>query len=572
MTQTDKRILLIVTTIFFVALQLEMVAQTDNSKREGNQADPAINPIYNYYEWENEIPEDCPFEKSKDIKKVVFSGRYANYTGADTWYLQSSADGNMYSHWTDGDINGFSTNSNIRSKSTGQAKIIGNDPLNLKFENLGRMWSGGENYYPCVSLIVDGVFYIGTYNAYDNTGYFNGFRYSSDYDHFADNTEPDWKNPYWVNAIDPDGNFFNEKGKAKFRTPHAVNFARNNKSQDGMIYLSAHGYSSGKGANNWDKGDAIYLCRTKATPENIVDAGSYEFFCGHNSKGKAVWSKNVEEAKPVLDWPNHLGSESITWFPKLKKYILMSCRLKEGEKNLPYNITSFWEADDITGPYKIIHYMRDWGPQTYFPNIPAQMINDDGRSAWMTVSCNYYKSNGFNPHQCRYGASMHEIIFDVEGTNFPHAQRERTNIAPEATVNSSSSETNSPPQNAINGIVDLEGQSLKNEWISEEGGGATFKLEWDTPRIIDRIRVYDSPAHGRWLQEGYFLFSDGTIEWMYAPPSNSGKTPAEINFKPKTVKWVKFNISKGIAEISKATSIEPGMRLGFAEIQVFETN
>ncbi len=76
MAQTDKRILLIVTTIFFVALQLKMVAQTDNSKREGNMADPAINPIYNYYEWENEIQEDCPSEKSRDIKKVVFSGHH----------------------------------------------------------------------------------------------------------------------------------------------------------------------------------------------------------------------------------------------------------------------------------------------------------------------------------------------------------------------------------------------------------------------------------------------------------------------------------------------------------------
>ena len=108
---------------------------TDNNKREGDMTDPAINPIYNYYKWANDIPADCPFDKSEDLTEVIFTGRYANYTGADTWYLQSGHDVNLYSCWTDGSINGFSTNSNIRSQSVGQAKITGNHPLNLKFEN-----------------------------------------------------------------------------------------------------------------------------------------------------------------------------------------------------------------------------------------------------------------------------------------------------------------------------------------------------------------------------------------------------------------------------------------------------
>ncbi len=543
-------------------------AQTDNHLREGDKADPAINPIYNYYKWKNDIPENCPFEKSKDINGVVFTGRYANYTGADTWYLQSAADGNMYSTWTDGYVDGFSTNSNIRSMSTGQARIIGNDPLNLKFENIGRMWSGGKNYYPCVSLIVDNIFYIGTYNAYNDDGYFNGFRYSSDWNHFTENSEPGWKNPYWTNAIDPGGNFFNEKGKAKFRTPHTVNFDRNNKSSDGRVYLSAHGYSSGKGKNNWDKGDAIYLCRVKSNTYDIINNRAYEFFSGREENGNAIWKGGVENAKPILDWPNNLGSESITWFPALKKYILMSCRLKEGEDNLQYNITTFWEADEITGPYKIVHYMRNWGEQTYFPNIPAQMINSDGRSAWLTVASNYSVQN-INPHQCRYAASMHEIIFDLAGKPLPEPPPDRINIAREAKITATSYRPDSPPENAIDGIVDVEGKSIKYEWISEEGGGASLKLEWDTPRMIDRVRIYDSPAPDRWLTEGYLVFSDGTMEWMLAPPSNSAKTPAEINFKPKKVTWIKFTIVKGITGQTTHSANEPGNNLGIAEIQVF---
>jgi len=138
--------------VFSLVLNGLLYAQlTDNALREGDKADPAINPVYDYYEWENPIPEDCPFERSDDILKVKFTGRYANYTGADTWYLQSGGDGKLYSCWT------------------------------------------------------DGTFFIGTYNAYNHDGYFNGFRYSKNWNHYTANTEPNWKNPYWTNAIDEDG-------------------------------------------------------------------------------------------------------------------------------------------------------------------------------------------------------------------------------------------------------------------------------------------------------------------------------------------------------------------------------
>ena len=562
------------TSLFFFFFALVFTTMsfgqlTDNTKREGDKSDPAINPIYKYYEWENEIPDDCPYERSKDITKVMFTGRYANYTAADTWYLQSANDGNLYSCWTDGEMDGFSTNSNIRSNAVGQAKIIGWDPLNLKFENLGRMWAGGTNYYPCVSLIVDGTFYIGTYNAFNHEGYFNGFRYSKNWNHFTANTEPNWKNQYWTNAIDLDGNFFNETGKAKFRTAHAVNFAKNNKAQDGRIYLSAHGYSSGNGKNNWDKGDAIYLCRTHATPEDITQAESYEFFAGHAKNGKPIWMKGGANAKPIVDWPNHLGSESITYFPKMDKYILITCRLMEEEENLPYNVTIFWEADAITGPYKIVHYMKDWGAQTYFPNIPSQFINDDGTSAWLTVASNYSVQN-INPHQNRYAASMHELTFVLKDEPFEEVKQNLKNIAPMAKVWATSFEEDSKPEAAIDGIIDIDNKQKSFEWISNEGKGAMLKLEWDEERVIDRIRIYDSPAGDRWTKEGYFVFSDGSMEWMYAAPSNSAQTPTEIRFPAKKIKWLKFTITDGMADMS--TAWIPGQRLGVSEIQVFEAN
>jgi hypothetical protein len=33
---------------------------------------------------------------------VAFTGRHAEYTGADTWYPSWANDGNLYSPWPDG--------------------------------------------------------------------------------------------------------------------------------------------------------------------------------------------------------------------------------------------------------------------------------------------------------------------------------------------------------------------------------------------------------------------------------------------------------------------------------------
>ncbi|MEL6304974.1 MAG: hypothetical protein AAFQ20_09320, partial [Bacteroidota bacterium] len=409
--------------------------------------------------------------------------------------------------------------------------------------------------------------YIGTYNAFNQEGYFNGFRYSKDWNHFTANTEPNWKNQHWTNAIDLDGNFFNESGKAKFRSVHTVNFAKNNKAKDGYVYFSGHGYSSGAGMNNWDKGDAIYLCRTPSAPEKITDSESYEFFAGRTDSGLPKWEKGVANAKPIVDWPNYLGSEGITYFPKLDKYILITCRLKEKEENLPYNITIFWEADEITGPYRIVHYMKNWGAQTYFPNITSQFINEDGSSAWMTVASNYSVQN-INPHQNRYAASMHEFAFVLKDEPFKEVKLNLKNIAFEAKISATSHEEDSKPEAIVDGVVDTENKDVTKEWISNEGRGAMIKLEWDEEKVIDRIRLYDSPAGDRWLKSGYFTFSDGSLEWMYAAPSNSGQTPTELTFPPKRIKWLKFTITEGLAEMSKAWL--PGLRLGVSEIQVFE--
>src|SRR5437899_1434096 len=57
-------------------------------------------------DWPNEPPPECPFPRSSALSRIVFSGRSATYTEADTWYPSWAADGDLYSSWTDGVVNG----------------------------------------------------------------------------------------------------------------------------------------------------------------------------------------------------------------------------------------------------------------------------------------------------------------------------------------------------------------------------------------------------------------------------------------------------------------------------------
>ncbi len=69
--------------------------------------------------WPGQPPVDCPFPKSDTLTRLGFTDRHAEYTQADTWYPSWAADGNLYSPWTDGVVNGPSCPRLRRTLNTG---------------------------------------------------------------------------------------------------------------------------------------------------------------------------------------------------------------------------------------------------------------------------------------------------------------------------------------------------------------------------------------------------------------------------------------------------------------------
>lgn len=392
---------------------------------------------YKPFTWKSEPPADCPFKQSESISGISFSGLKSGFHFGDTWYPSWAADDKMYSPWTDGScwrLDGSRESSNSGAgngefATTGQAVIEGNDPMKLKIYSLGTSVASASPYhgrYPCGSLIYNGKWYYGTYcldpsgqARYGGSlinwpwmGAFVGFRYSEDF------------GKSWVNCPHtPEKPLFGESGingfPVKIGSPHFVDFGKNmQNSPDGKAYLVAHGADSTDKHwrfwnDSWITGDQIYLLRVTPSVENMNDISKYEFYAGNDVKGNPVWTNNFKKIKPLLEWNNNMGCVTVTYNAPLKKYLMC---VTDGGNTCSKMNTYILESDKITGNWKLVTYMKDFGEQAYFVNIPSKFISTDGKSAWLLYSGNFAPDwNGVkispDPPGSHYGLVLQKISF-----------------------------------------------------------------------------------------------------------------------------------------------------------------
>lgn len=108
-----------------------------------------------------------------------------------------------------------------------------------------------------------------------------------------------------------------------------------------------------------------------------------------------------------------MGCVTITYNAPLKKYIM--CVTDGGNTYSKMN-TYLLESDYITGEWKLISYMKNFGEQAYFVNIPSKFISKDGYTAWLLYSGNFWSNMngehvGVNPPGSHYGMVFQKIQF-----------------------------------------------------------------------------------------------------------------------------------------------------------------
>ena len=386
-------------------------------------------PQFKSFVWKSEPPSDCPFRQSEDLSGIEFLGIRSGFWIGDTWYPAWADDDKLYSPFTDGwcprlDGSVDDSNSNGENASTGQAVIEGADPTALRIYSLGLSHASPAPYkgrYPCGSLIYNKVWYYGTYclgpdasAIYGDSianwpwlGPFVGFRYSTDYGR-------SWNEcPHT-----PAKPLFGETGingyPVKIGSPHFVDFGKNMKySPDGKAYLIAHGAERNDNPyrfynSSWITGDQIYLLRVIPSIENINDASKYEFYAGKDFDGNPSWTSNFKKIKPLLEWDNNMGCVTITYNAPLKKYLMC---ITDGGNTCSKMNTYILEAENLDGEWKLVTYLKDFGEQAYFVNFPSKFISEDGKTAWMLYSSNFWIKAGvqINPPGSHYGMIFQKV-------------------------------------------------------------------------------------------------------------------------------------------------------------------
>jgi hypothetical protein len=76
--------------------------------------------------------------------------------------------------------------------------------------------------------------------------------------------------------------------------------------------------------------------------------------------------------------------------------------------------THILEAGEITGPWRLVAYLRDFGEQAYFVNFPSKFIGGGGRTLWLCYAANF--TNGWlgtnlksDPPGSRYAMCLQEV-------------------------------------------------------------------------------------------------------------------------------------------------------------------
>jgi hypothetical protein len=296
-------------------------------------------------------------------------------------------------------------------------------------------------------LVYNGVWYYGTYCLgpagtythddfkwnWPNLGPMPGFQISRD---LGKTWDP--------SPLSPDKPLFPEPAKylgpVKMGAPHFVDFGKNMQhSPDGKAYLLGMGAEQNDpqprpclklgapgqppelnpGCTNdfahanlsWISADQVYLARVKPSPATINDLKAYEFFAGRDASGKPVWTADFARIKPLIEWNNHMGCVTATYVPGLKKYLMC---ITDGWPTVSKMTSYILEAEVLTGRWRMVAYMKDFGEQAYFLNFPSKFISEDGRTLWLCYSANFSPGwNGVelkvNPPGGRYGLCLHEV-------------------------------------------------------------------------------------------------------------------------------------------------------------------
>jgi hypothetical protein len=319
--------------------------------------------------------QNSPYPKSEIIEDIKFIWTSHNRlaSGSDNWPVTWADDDKQYLVWGDG--GGFGGTNSIGRSSIGVARIEGS----WHNYNTSNIWGGynpknqhkiiGKSYgIVCINSVL--YMWVGIFITKEDQ--FDEVKIAHSKDHGDTWEFTDWS-------------FTREEG---IMMPTVCNFGKNYEgAKDDYVYSYLIRFQSYEGLDDYeDKVDWLNCQKpglidlARVPKDQVLNREAYSFFEGIKN-GKPVWTKDVNQRKPVFENPDGVGwCINVSFNEGLQRYMITSEHTETHRGNI-----GIFDAPDPWGPWTTVCYQEKWGEghiplNTFFWNFSNKWMSKDGKT------------------------------------------------------------------------------------------------------------------------------------------------------------------------------------------------
>jgi hypothetical protein len=296
----------------------------------------------------------------------------------DTWVAAWADDDNLYS--PSNDTTGFHK---AASANVAFNRISGDDPSHLSGITVNPMQAYGEagkkgpdgcTWKSSGCTFIDGVLYwVVARHEYGET---SGDPYRRQPAHNASIIKSidygrTWTRPADVNYQAP---MFSGR---RFATPYFIEFGREGSGNanvgDYVYALSNNGF--------WDCGDDMVLGRVARSKISLLNGSDWEYYTGGNGGDRSAWTKNMNDAKPVLEGERRFGMGGAVYLHAHKRYFMIGWYYPAGGGKMKgaqtHTAWDFYESPQPWGPWTRIGSYDSQPSGYYSPQVCPKFQTPD---------------------------------------------------------------------------------------------------------------------------------------------------------------------------------------------------
>jgi hypothetical protein len=291
-------------------------------------------------------------------------------SSGDTWVAAWASDGGLYS--PSDDTGGFhrAAHANVAFN-----RIDGSDPLHLSGKTVNPMQNygkGGEKgpdgctWKSSGCTFIDGILYlVVARHMYGEDSGDPHRRQTAQNASIIKSVDfgRTWTRPADVNYRSP---MFPGR---RFATPYFIEFGREGSGRadvgDYLYALSNNGF--------WDCGDDMVLGRAARSKIGLLNGSDWEFFTGGNGELASSWTKNMNDAKPVLKEAGRFGMTGAVYLHSHQRYFMIGWFYPAGGGKMKGAAThttwDFYESPRPWGPWTRIGSYESTPSGYYSPEV-----------------------------------------------------------------------------------------------------------------------------------------------------------------------------------------------------------